>query len=340
MVSVRRLVTCIDLVPVWIVKIGGTVKFKIYEKLFLTSIMVTFIVDILTYPLLVKSIKEFVTTIDSLAAIPAALSTLWYIWFKSKEYESPILDFEILERLRIRRNCLVSDLLVFIFVLAHFAVLFAYTLKYTMLLYGLSFLSLNGAYAWIIIFHFQSQVIVAKHFNIQSLNVIIERIRSGESDVLEMLSTIRQLLKKSNQVNKFYSQIATASYGYCFTSTVTTVAYVWTQFGAKQGIVFQENAYDLCVTFSLSHVLVVAVNLVCSAECNKVEEIRWIIHHATSDVQMKRSFRTRLVVILQELLHYPLEFTAMDFFTVGCSSYTVVCGLVVNFMLIFVQFME
>lgn len=340
MVSVRQMVTCMDLVPVWIVKIGGIVKFKIYEKLFLTCVMVTYIVDILTYPLLVNSIKEFVTTIEFLAAIPAALSAVWYIWFKRNEQESPLLDLNVIERLRRTQNCFVSDSLVFIFVLAHFTISLVYNLKYAILLYGLSFLSFNGTYAWAIIFHFQSQVIVIKHFNIQSLNVIIEKLRSEETNVLEMLSTIRQLLRKISQVNEYYSQIATVAYGYCFSSSVTTVAYVWTQFGTKQEIVYQENGYDLFVTFVLSLMLVVTVNLVCTSECNKIEEIQWLVHHATSDLQTNQSHRIRLTVILQELLHYPLEFTGMDFFTVGCSSYAVSCGQVVNFMLIFVQFME
>lgn len=337
MITTTQLVTFMDLIPLWVVKIGDTVKFKIFEKLFITSVLIIFMIEILMVPITVNSIREFVTTLNYLAGLPASLNCILYIWLKNKEDTDYLLDLKSLERIRRSKYANSSDLLVFAGVLVQLTAALIYALHYTISYYGLSPLSFNSAYAWAVVNNFQCQILVLKYFNLQSFNIITKQLTREGSNVLEMISTIRELMNNSNKTNQVYSQITAVSYSYCFMNSVTMVANLWMQFGAKKEI-YQENEYSIIVGCALFHILVISVNVICSLECSKVSDIQWNVDLAINNGQTDNLCRSQLIVFLQELHHGPPEFTGMDLFAVGCSSYAIACGLIVNFTLVFIQF--
>lgn len=337
MITTAQLVTFMDFIPLWVVKIGDTVKFKIFEKLFITSVLIIFMIDILMVPITVNSIKEFVTTLNYLAGLPASLNCILYIWLKNKEDTDYLLDLKSLERIRRTKYANSSDLLVFAEVLVQLTAALIYALHYTISYYGLSPLSFNSAYAWAVVNNFQSQILVLKYFNLQSFNIITKQLTREGSNDLEVISTIRELINNSNKTNQVYSQITAVSYSYCFINSVTMVANLWMQFGGKKEI-YQENEYSINVGCALFHILVISVNVICSSECSKVYDIQWKVDLAINNGQTDDLCRSQLIVFLQELHHGPPEFTGMDLFAVGCSSYAIVCGLIVNFTLVFIPF--
>lgn len=337
MITTVQLVTFMDLIPLWVVKMGDTVKFKTYEKLFITSVLIIFMIEILMVPITVNTIREFVNTLNYLAGLPASLNCILYIWLKNKEETDYLLDLKSLVRIRRTENSNSSDLLVFAGVLVQITAALMYTLQYTMSYYGLSPLSFNSAYAWAIVNNFQSQIVVLKYFNIQSFNIIIGQLTRERSNVFAMISTIRELMNNSSKTNQVYSQITAVSYSYCFMNSVTMTANLWMQFGVKKEI-YQENEYGIIVGCALFHLLVISVNFICTLECSKVSDIQWKVDLAINNGQADDLCRSQLIVFLQELHHGPLEFTGMDLFAVGCSSYTIACGLIVNFTLVFIQF--
>lgn len=164
MITTVQLVTFMDLIPLWVVKMGDTVKLKTFEKLFITSVLIIFMIEILMVPIMVNTIREFVNTLNYLAGLPASLNCILYIWLKNKEETDYLLDLKSLARIRRTENSNSSDLLVFAGVLLQITAALMYTLQYTISYYGLSPLSFNSAYAWAIVNNFQSQIVVLKYF--------------------------------------------------------------------------------------------------------------------------------------------------------------------------------
>lgn len=341
MFSTVQLVNFMDYIPLWVVKLGDTVKFKIYDKLFITSVFIIFIYENV-YGILsteVNSIRVFVTVTLYLAAIPAALTGIQYIWIHNIGNNVNLLDLKSLENLRRTNGSTNSnDVLVFLLVLGHLSFSIINSLQYTMFYYGRSLLTLNAVYAWAICHHFQSQVIIVKYFNIQCFNVVIESLSRDGTDVLTMIPTIRKLMNNSRKTNNFFSQLAAVAYSYTFVDTVSVLANIWVQFGVKKGVFYQGNEFEAILGNGFYFLLILAVNVVCSLECSKVSDVQWKVDLAISSGQTEGVLRSQLIVFLQELHHYPLQLTGMDFFVISCSSLTSVCGLLINFLLVFVQF--
>lgn len=135
MITTAQLVTFMDLIPLWVVKIGNTVKFKIFEKLFITSVLIIFMIEILMVPITVNSIREFVTTLNYLAGLPASLNRILYIWLKNKEDTDYLLDLKSLERIRRTKYANSSDFLVFAGVLVQLTAALIYIALYDIVLW-------------------------------------------------------------------------------------------------------------------------------------------------------------------------------------------------------------
>lgn len=109
MITTVQLVTFMDLISLWVVKMGDIVKFKTYEKLFITSVLIIFMIEILMVPNTVNTIREFVSTLNYLAGLPASLNCILYIWLKNKEEKDYLLDLKSLVRIRRTENSNSSD---------------------------------------------------------------------------------------------------------------------------------------------------------------------------------------------------------------------------------------
>lgn len=332
------LIQYLDKTPLLLVKFGPYKDSKMTKTCFSLMWFCVICHFIYSTQMQVQDIVSFLcSTLVLITTLPWLVCVLWYIWFGNNKQDMTIQDLAVFDRLTLTISDGHLEPAVVLEVIL-IALLFVTTIFQSVYFNRKSLSKVILYLRQFVVYISVSQLIIYKYLILKRFKVIKQRLIEG--NVLRNLSAVRLLIDINSRINELFSPVVTFALLLNTCNSLTILADLWRYFGLSAKPFCVEHVFSTLVLYLMwSKQLVWAISL-----CSEVSSQNIILVHELDRLliskSVSRSVRTQVVVFMNELYHSPTEFVCMDFFTIDNAAVSAFFGLLVNMMMIYVQFMK
>ncbi|KAG8247992.1 hypothetical protein J6590_049335 [Homalodisca vitripennis] len=161
-------------------------------------------------------------------------------------------------------------------------------------------------------------------------------------DTVRLVLKLRKLFELNQKLKINYSLRAANSLLAGSLVFLQSISAYWRVYGLHYDIDCLEYHAPIATVFAHGHYLDELQSIAWSASRLKslIQSLIFEIDRKITMGELQLNYRKQLEILMLELAHTPVDFTALDFVSVDNNLVTDACSFVMTFMMIFVQFMK